>query len=76
MLLYQRTYSRRKGLALVLMIIPAILIRNWIVYRGVETEGLVAFALAILLNFLFWWLIGRYNPVREDSGIKVLGLDD
>jgi hypothetical protein len=31
---------------------------------------------ALVVNFLFWLLIGRYNPVGSSEDIQVLGLDD
>jgi len=39
-------------------------------------ETLFAYAIALLLSFLFWLLIGRYNPVGEEDTIKVYGMDD
>jgi hypothetical protein len=44
--------------------------------RGIVGEGWLAFFLALVLNCLFWVLIGRYNPPRSDDEIKVIGLDD
>lgn len=76
LLIIQRTERSKRFLVITVMVIPAILIRNWVVYREMESEGIVALALAILLNFLFWWLVGRYNPVGSSDSIEVLGLDD
>lgn len=37
-------------------------------------DGLI---IALVFNFLFWLLIGRYNPVgSSDEAIQVLGMDD
>lgn len=36
----------------------------------------IAAVSAVVLNFLFWFLIGRYNPPRSSDEIKVLGLND
>lgn len=74
--LIQRTEAKRRLLVILVVAIPAILIRNWIAYRDMEQEGLVALGLALLLNFLFWFLIGRYNPVGSSDDIEVLGMDD
>lgn len=74
--LFQRTESKRRIAVLLMMAIPALLIRNWIVYRDLEREGLTALAIALLLNALFWLLIGRYNPVGSSDEIQVLGMDD
>ncbi|GAB5489866.1 MAG: hypothetical protein Phog2KO_00810 [Phototrophicaceae bacterium] len=37
--------------------------------------GIIA---SLVMSFLFWVLIGRYNPVgnKDEEGIKVYGLDD
>jgi hypothetical protein len=76
LMMIQRTESRRRLLVAVLLIVPAILLRNFINYREIQTEGWVALGLALLLNFLFWVLIGRYNPVHSSDEIQVLGMDD
>jgi flagellar biosynthesis protein FliR len=39
-------------------------------------ETLLGYVLAIFLSFLFWLLIGRYNPVNDKDEIKVYGLND
>lgn len=75
-LLIQRSEPKSRRLVLVLTIIPGIFIRNFILYRDIETEGWLSLALALFLNFMFWVLIGRYNPVTSSDEIKVLGLDD
>jgi len=76
LLLIQRTESGKRRIVIFTMIIPAILIRNWANYRDMETEAWAALATAILLNALFWLVIGRYNPVPSSEDIRVLGLDD
>jgi len=41
------------------------------------TWSKVVLALALVLNLLFWLLIGRYNPVASsDKNIRVIGMDD
>lgn len=74
--LYQRTESKKRLAVLLILFIPALLIRNWIVYRGLDSEGLTALIISLVLNFLFWALIGRYNPVGSSDDIQVLGMDD
>lgn len=40
-------------------------------------ETLYGLGIGALFNFLFWIIIGRYNPVRSsDETIQVLGMDD
>lgn len=72
----QRTESGKRRTVIYIMIIPVILIRNWVVYRDVEQEAWAALFLSLFLNFVFWLTIGRYNPVRSSDEIKVLGMDD
>jgi dipeptide/tripeptide permease len=76
LMLIQRTESTKRRIVIFVMIIPAILIRNWIDYRDKETEALIALVIALLLNFMFWVLIGRYNPVGSSEQIRVLSMDD
>ena len=76
LLMIQRTESTKRRIVILVMVIPAILIRNWVVYRDQETEALVALGIALLLNFMFWILIGRYNPVGSSEQIRVLSMDD
>lgn len=44
--------------------------------RGVTNQAISAFFTALFLNFVFWVLIGRYNPVKSSDDIQVLGMDD
>lgn len=41
-----------------------------------QWETLLGYVFALFLSFLFWILIGRYNPVAEKSDIVVYGLND
>lgn len=36
---------------------------------------MAALVLAVVVNILFWALIGRYNPVGSSDAIKVYGVD-
>jgi signal transduction histidine kinase len=74
--LFQRTEPKKRLIVVAVMFVPALWIRNWIVYRDLEQEGWIALILAVLLNFFFWVFIGRYNPVQSSDEIRVLGLDD
>lgn len=40
-----------------------------------NTTNWAAFG-ALVFNFLFWFLIGRYNPPHSSDDIKVLGMND
>ena len=72
----QRSEGRRRLIVIVVLLVPAELLRRYILYKGVETEGWVALVIALILNFLFWALIGRYNPVHKSDEIQVIGMDD
>ncbi|GAB4510348.1 MAG: hypothetical protein OHK0046_06990 [Anaerolineae bacterium] len=76
MLFVQRSEAKRRVAVFLLMLIPGVLLRNLAVYRDVEQEAWAAFFTALILNFLFWVLIGRYNPVASSDSIRVLGMDD
>jgi hypothetical protein len=71
----QRTQKSARRLILLLMLTPILFLRHYAMSRGIETEAWTAFFIAIILNFLFWALIGRYNPVASRD-VRVLGLDD
>lgn len=74
--LFQRTEPKKRLIVLLLILLPGELLRRFIVYRDINTEGLLAFMTALILNFLFWMLIGRYNPPRSSDEIQVIGMDD
>ncbi|MBZ0279678.1 MAG: hypothetical protein K8L97_02980 [Anaerolineae bacterium] len=72
----QRTESkRRRGVAIFMFLFVPIIL--W--YVGLRQSwgtAVVALLVALILNFLFWLLIGRYNPVGSSDSIRVLGMDD
>ncbi len=73
----QRTEPKRRRLAAILVIPGLLLIRQNAFLKGdLHEETLLAFIIGLLLSFLFWLLIGRYNPVGVDSEVKVIGMDD
>ena len=73
----QRTEAKRRRLAVILVIPGLLLIRQNAFLKGdLHEETLLAFAIGIVLSILFWLLIGRYNPVGNDSEVKVIGMDD
>lgn len=41
-------------------------------------ENLIGVGIAIVVSYLFWLLIGRYNRMgnQDEENIKVFGLDD
>jgi ABC-type transport system involved in multi-copper enzyme maturation permease subunit len=76
--LIQRTERKyRFWVTLLITFTVGVLLRNFVIYRQIESEAWLALFLAFVLNFLFWLFIGRYNPVgSSDKSIQVLGMDD
>jgi phosphotransferase system glucose/maltose/N-acetylglucosamine-specific IIC component len=72
----QRTEKQRKrGVQFVMGLLGLVVI--WYVgMRQYWGEAVIALLIAMIVNFLFWVLIGRYNPVGSSDDIRVLGLDD
>ncbi len=76
-LILQRTDRGKRLIVLLSMLLAVILIRNFTVYRQLEREGWTGLIAGFVLSFLFWALIGRYNPPRStNESIQVIGLDD
>jgi hypothetical protein len=49
----------------------------WAVRYHLRTEHVIGVVIALVISFLFWLLIGRYNPVgSSDDSIKVYGMND
>jgi len=77
LILFQRIDYKKRRIVLLTLIPVYILTFNYINYRAVQREALLALLIAALFSFLFWLLIGRYNRVKSaDETIQVLGLDD
>ncbi|PJF40792.1 MAG: hypothetical protein D6737_14055 [Chloroflexi bacterium] len=72
----QRAEARRRVVVALFVLIALELTRRYANYNNVQSEALLAFVLSVVFNFLFWALIGRYNPPGSSDDIKVLGLDD
>jgi len=72
----QRADPKKRRIVALCMIVPGILLQRYAAYRELHTEALVAFVLGVSVNFIFWLLIGRYNPVKSSDEIQVMGLDD
>jgi hypothetical protein len=73
LLIVQRAEPNRRRVTALVMLIGAELVRRFLVYRDWHTEGLWAFIAALVLNALFWILIGRSNPPRTSDDIEVFG---
>jgi hypothetical protein len=73
LIITQRVVATRRHLMRGFVISMAILL---MIRYELQVENLVGYGIALFVSFLFWLLIGRYNPVGDDSGIKVYGMDD
>lgn len=75
-IIIQRTEARRRRAVTWFMLLFFPVIVWFTSRRDGWGELIVALVIALLFNFLFWILIGRYNPVGSSDDIRVLGLDD
>ena len=72
----QRTEASRRRIVMFVMFL-VLLVLGWLVnIRGAWGGAVVGLLIALVLNFLFYVLIGRYNPVGSSDDIHVLGMDD
>jgi hypothetical protein len=74
--LFQRTEAKKRRIVALVMVVLSIVIFNFIRYRNLHSEAQAAFVSALVVNFLFWVLIGRYNPPKSSDEIQVIGMDD
>lgn len=73
LIIVQRTEAKRQKI-----------VRNFVIAVGVLLliryeligETIAGYITALIISFLYWLLIGRYNPVGSSDEIKVYGLDD
>ncbi|MCA9905356.1 MAG: hypothetical protein KC547_15985 [Anaerolineae bacterium] len=77
LLIFQRIDPKKRRIASLPLIPALIFTYNYINYRNAGGEALLALVLALIVSFVFWLMIGRYNRVKSaDETIKVLGMDD
>ncbi len=74
--LIQRTEAKRRRTAITFMLVVVFLTWYWANFRGLNAPFLAGLLAALVLNYLFWLLIGRYNPVGDSDEIQVIGMDD
>jgi hypothetical protein len=67
--------NRRLATMLILAPLTLIILPRYADYRGWQAESNWALYAALLLNYLFWWLIGQRYPVGSSEEIKVWGMD-
>ena len=73
MLIVQRTEPKRRRIMALVMLGGAEVVRRYLVYRGWSVEGLWAFVAALILNVVFWVVVGRSNPPHSSDEIEVIG---
>jgi len=76
LMLIQRAEARRRLLVAIIMAFVGLLAQRYAAYRELYTEAFWGFIVAVVLNLLFWVVIGRYNPPGTSDDIQVLGMDD
>lgn len=77
LMLVQRTERRRQWVtALVLLLPVGYLVYRWAIYRGQLQETLIALAVAVAFNALFWLFYGRRHPPHSSDEIRVIGMED
>jgi transketolase len=75
-LIVQRSERRARRMAAIFAAAVFFLMRHAAIGQGDEGIAWRALAVALVLNALFWFLIGRYNPPKQQGEITVIGMDD
>ncbi len=77
LVIVQRAEPKRRRIAAFLVALGLLVIRQNAFLKGdLHEETLAAFLIGLFLSFLFWLLIGRYNPVASQDTVQVMGMDD
>lgn len=76
LLIIQRTEPAKKRGVMFVMGLFGIPLLWFINLRNAWGTAIVALIAAMIVSFLFWVLVGRYNPVGSSDSIRVLGMDD
>jgi hypothetical protein len=72
----QRAEAKRKKIVRTIAILLVLFMAWYANTTSLQSEALVGFIIAVVISFLFWLLVGRYNPVGSSDAIRVLGMDD
>jgi hypothetical protein len=75
-IMVQRAETKRKRLVRYVAVLLILFIAWYANTANLQREALFGFIFAVVVSFLFWLLIGRYNPVGNSDDIRVLGMDD
>jgi len=74
--LVQRAEKKARRLVLLLSALVFLAVRQFTIDGGNEGISWRALLIATSINFVFWFLIGRYNPPGSSDSIQVIGMDD
>lgn len=74
--LLQRTEKKARRLVFLLVTGVFLAMRQVAIDNGDEGMAWRGLLVAAVLNFVFWFLIGRYNAPKSSDEIKVIGLND
>ena len=75
LLLVQRVERNRQLFTLFVVGFVWLITRRFALFRDLDTELTWAVFAALLLNYLFWLLIGRRFPPGSSTDIRVWGMD-
>lgn len=74
--LVQRTEKKARRMAWFFSLCIFLMIRHVAYTQGSESSAWNGLLIAAILNALFWFFIGRYNPPKSSDAIQVIGMDD
>jgi len=72
----QRADPTARGAVRYFTVFSMLLIGVYVWWYSVLREALFALGAAAVVSFVFWVVIGRYNPASSSDDIRVLGMDD
>jgi hypothetical protein len=72
----QRTEGKKRRGVLIVMGIFMLGVFYFVSLRDFWGGLVLAVVIALVINIVYWMLVGRYNPVGSSDSIKVLGMDD
>lgn len=74
--LVQRAEKKARRMAWFFAICIFLMIRHVAYRQGDESTAWTGLLIAAIINAVFWFLIGRYNPPKSSDSIQVIGMDD
>jgi hypothetical protein len=74
--LEQRADPTARGAVRYFTVFSILLIAVYVWWYGILREAAFGFFAALVISFLFWVTVGRYNPASSSDDIRVLGMDD